>query len=404
MDQIIRLAARHCLLAVCAFPMFISPVYALNFHAAPLEPERRIYDNADIFSDAEEIELNAALSERSADSRTHFVILTANGNTIEGLEGFSREFYETNIMGKGGVSNCAMLTIDMSIRQVAIDGYGELRQMASDSEWSVIRERLTPELTNGDYAAAARIFLEDSYPLVDSKYELYYTDTPTVDPSERLYDFAGVLSDEQYNELADRIKQISEKRGADFIIAIIEEPVGEEYSTVDYLERFAGSFYKRNFSEAAEYAGAYLLVISPQTQTAGASPFGTFIVENYDLYLTNSGVTDKLEYSVYSACDYFLYEQEEVWILEHMEIPAADPSKLIFDNSDLFTAGEEEDLWVQLREKADRHKVDLYILTTDYWSDDTVYRFQSDFISKNLYATENFLLLTIGGLPAIEGE
>jgi uncharacterized membrane protein YgcG len=402
MDRVIREVhtARYILGAVCAFMLMACPVYGLDTAPAALTPEIRVYDEADIFTGGEEEELNAILGERSSALQTHFAIVTTEGNTIEGLESFSRQFYERALIGQGGVSNCVLLTIDMSIRQVAIDGFGDLRQSVGDAEWTAIRENLTPDLSEGNYAQAARIFIDDAYALVEARYEEDKVDVPEADASERLYDFAAVFSDEQRMSLSGRIQEISENLNMDFVIAVI--PEGEDE---DYLTRYAASFYKRNFIGVSTYNGAYMLVVSPESGTVSAVPLGTFILENYDLYVTNARLSEKLtRNSVYTACDYFLYLQEEKWLLEHMEIPVSDPEISILDYADFLTGSEEEEVLAEIKEKSNKYDVKFYLITIEYWSSAAVSKFQNDFIYNNLNVADNALILAIGGQPEVEGE
>jgi uncharacterized protein len=127
------------------------------------ELPRLVFDNADILTSDEEIALNESAYEFSQNLNSYLVILTATGNTAEGLRDFSDEFYRENFEDE----SVAMITIDMTARQVALDYYGELGETVSTGDADIIRNRLTPYLSSGDYAAAADIFLSDSAELIE---------------------------------------------------------------------------------------------------------------------------------------------------------------------------------------------------------------------------------------------
>jgi uncharacterized protein len=168
-------SAAIALMGAVIFASFVMLAAAV-LPSSAAEGMQYIYDYAGIFSDSEKTRLQALAQEYSTRTNVHFVILTTDDSSARVLETYSRNFYDQHIAGADGITECAMMSVNMSTRVVANDFYGELRTMVSDNEASVIREGYGKYMSSRNYGAAARYFLDEAAKLVEEKIALYNVD------------------------------------------------------------------------------------------------------------------------------------------------------------------------------------------------------------------------------------
>ncbi|MDR2750180.1 MAG: TPM domain-containing protein, partial [Clostridiales bacterium] len=334
-------------------------------------------------------------SKESKERNAHFIVLSTDED-VE-LEGYTYSFYDSNIKGVGEVFDCAALTINMSTRRVAVDCFGELRTMISDSDLTTIREAFTPELTDGDYPKAASRFLEDAGSLVERRREEYNIEIPEADPDEFLYDYAGALTDSQKTGLAESLKSLSERSGIDYLVLILES------DSTDYLERFSSSFYRQNISGKSERSGAYILALSEDY--VAVAPFGSYDPENDVIWDDEYYTRGKLsEGSIYDACSYFAKSSNEMQVAENEPLPDFDPAGYVFDYAGELTPADIEALSALASEKSEKLNTHFYFIVGPNQTGRAAYKFDSNFVSK--YRTsmpESSVILLIGKEP-LDGE
>jgi uncharacterized membrane protein YgcG len=366
-----------------------------------LTRERNLYDDAGLFSQAERERLNGVLGAVSVDTGAHFLILTTDKDVL--LEDFAYQFFNDSFQGEGGVFDGVVLSINMTTRRVSVDCFGELRTMVSDDEISSAIDAFAPDLVTDGYVKAADTFVDEMSALVKKKRSEYNIDAPEVNPSLRLYDFAGTLTETEYGVLSERIRDVSDKSGVDYIIVLLDESVDK-----DYLRRFAGAFYNQNFKDKAEYDGAYMLVISGSKTYGDAvtAPFGAYDPENSVLSGDDYDVNDKLfYYSVYTACARFLSNQLDSWQAEHIELPALDSAGYIWDYGNKLTDAQKGKLSAQMREMSEKHHTRFCFVIAPYPAYEAVRAFDNAFISENNeWLSDSFILLTVGIPPDVEGD
>lgn len=378
---------------------------SFNEDAFVIPPEQRLYDDAGLFFDSEKTKLNIDLGNVSAQTGTHFIILTTNED-VE-LEDYAYQFFDTNIRGAGGINDCVILSINMSTRRVAIDCFGELRSRIADGEINTVREALTPDMKEADYTGAAQIFLSDMSAIVKQKYAQYNMETPKVDPTEKVYDFANRLSLNEREALQKQAKDLSDKTGLDYVIAILDEDESEEY-----LQGFASSFYKQNFKEGTEHKDIYMLVIdcgdgsnSTSIPKAITSPFGIFDPENDVLNYDSNAVELKLyDYSVFTGCASFLSIQLDRWMAEHIELPAFDSEDNLWDYGNLLPDVQSKELNAYLQEKSEEYGTRFYLITTPYSTYRAAKAFTYNFWDAYYDDLNNCILLILHSPPEVEGD
>ena len=364
-----------------------------------MDPYQRVYDYADIFADNEEEELRGIARRNSELLGVHFVILSIDDASVDNLERYCDEFYLANIAGVDGIYDCAFMQINMGTRRVANRYYGELRTMISDREADVISDGYGGYMSGREYGRAARYFLNEAAKLVGAKLEEYRVETPAVDPDKLIYDFDGVLSDEEHGRLYDAARDIADKTGVGHVVVILGEDAEE-----GYLQRYARSFYRRNFQDAGLYdGGVFVLAVSAGSRTASATPYGAYMPKNDELWEMNRSVQSKLRNkSVYSGCGYFLYDRADAWHEARFEMPKMDTEESIHDFAGVLTEKQTGDLRALIRENYEKYGVDIKIVYSDIEGSRTLGALRSGLF--NLFYRGNNGILIIGSPPGIEKE
>jgi len=410
----IRITAKRALCALLfavltlLFLMVFAPV-AAGADDDFLPPEARILDFAGLFTPEEEKTLNAALGAASASLGVHFFVLTSDDDID--MEDYAYRIYLENVNGFGGVSDCALLSINMAIRESYIDCYGSLRSLFTHDEVLASWELLRSDLSAGDYVSAVNKFIADMSSRIQRKFADFNVIAPEVSPGKKLHDFGGLLSYEETRDIIARIDAASEKTGVAYIVAILNEERDEAY-----LQRFAVAFYRQNFAGLTEYAGAYMLVISSTDaetsiyystrRVATVTPFGTFDPDNDTLWNDRAYVTSKLRYySPYDACAYFLSMQLDKWHSERIELPSFDPTVHIHDYGNALTDSQMESLTALFEEKSRELNTWLYMVITPFNTRGAAFQFDLDF--RREYAKllpSCYVMLTVQLPPDIVGE
>lgn len=361
-----------------------------------------VYDYADILTSSMETELTDSAKAYSDELGVHFVILTLDDSNVTDLETYTRNFFEENVAGVGGIYECAVMTVNMGTRRVASDYFGELRTMISEVEADVIREGYTPDLTNGDYLAAARYFLDESAAMIENKFAYYRLEAPAVDHDEMVYDFGGVLSAEELNNLKQSARDLSAKTGVAHIIAILDD-----WENGDYLGRFASSFYKQNFMDESAYGGAFVLAVSAGSKQAAVSPFGSYMPVNSLIWTMQSDMDYKLRYnSLYESCMYFLDSQADQWQADNLVLPEIDPEQKVYDYMGALTDRQKSDLQALIAENREKYGVDLMVVLSEYDTERTLSAFKNMF-NEAVYnyhrdnTDGNYVILYVGKSPAM---
>ncbi|WAA08864.1 TPM domain-containing protein [Fervidibacillus albus] len=131
--------------------------------------EQRIYDDAGILSDAEKEELESYALSVSEKWDTDVLIVTVDDPTIDVKE-YAEDFYDKKIEELGlDKWNVAILTLDMSHREVYLAGFYKGELYLNDSRLDNVREKITPNLSAGAYALAFNQFIDQVDHYLDSE-------------------------------------------------------------------------------------------------------------------------------------------------------------------------------------------------------------------------------------------
>ena len=143
--------------------------------------KKLIYDEAGLLTPTEISELEDLARKLGAERETDFIILTSDNPQNVDVQKMTEDFYDAQAPGYDKPhGNAAILTVDMRNREVYLAGFYKAEQYLDNERLDKIRDRITPHLTNGDYAQAFEIFVKTAYEYMG--YE------PGVNPDNILFD------------------------------------------------------------------------------------------------------------------------------------------------------------------------------------------------------------------------
>lgn len=160
--------------------ILVSPFFK-NVTAADLNTKQRIYDFAGLLSEEQVQGLEYTANKYSSKRKTDMVILTSNDMKGKDIVKYMEDFYDEKALGYDKPhGNCAILTIDMQNREVYLAGFYKAEEYLDDSRLDLIRDKITPDLSKGDYYTAFNDFIKISYKYMGVR--------PGVDPNNILFD------------------------------------------------------------------------------------------------------------------------------------------------------------------------------------------------------------------------
>lgn len=123
------------------------------------EPEQHVFDNADIFTDAEEAELEKRIEQFQADVQADAVILTEQDGSVNDPELRAQDFYDANGFGLGSNRSGVILYINMETRDVVACASGETKYVLLNTDLDTVIDAGYDELADGEYADSMHAML-----------------------------------------------------------------------------------------------------------------------------------------------------------------------------------------------------------------------------------------------------
>lgn len=157
----------------------VSPWIPMSVVSAA-DSKNLIYDEANLLNEQEKSELNALANEYGAERQTDFVILTTNNTENQDVQLLTEDFYDEHALGYDKAhGNAVILTLDMYNRDVYLAGFSKAEDDLDSGRLDKIRNKITPDLTEGNYRLAFEKYINLSY-----KYMGYM---PGVNPDNILF-------------------------------------------------------------------------------------------------------------------------------------------------------------------------------------------------------------------------
>lgn len=152
-------------LSISKFTVMMLIIFIIqSVNPAMAENNRKIYDGAELLTSEEREELTILSDQYSEDRQVDIIILTTNDTGGLDIQTYMGNFYDE--MGLGydkSHGNTVLLTIDLAQRDIYIAGFYKGEEYLDNSRAESIREKITPDLSNGYYYDAFRSYIELSH-------------------------------------------------------------------------------------------------------------------------------------------------------------------------------------------------------------------------------------------------
>lgn len=138
--------------------LFLSPfssVYAAG-EEGPL-----VYDYADLLTDVEKEKLEELAASLGAEYEIDFIILTTKDTEGKDIKPYMQDFYDEKY--NLDAVDAAILTLDMEHRDVYVAGFYKGEKYIDDQRAGLIREKITPDLSAGNYYDAFSTYIEKAH-------------------------------------------------------------------------------------------------------------------------------------------------------------------------------------------------------------------------------------------------
>lgn len=274
------------------------------------------------------------------------VIVTINQNNKSAHDGnnatenYAMDFYDYNDFGKGepvkGGYDGVILAIDMQNRIFSVLDVGTPNEKWHVAINNVDRyiDEMAPHLTAKNYFHAIKKFIdmyaedcdyffnlpEDNW----AKYQISsWTDTPRVDTAVKVYDAAGVLTDEEIDALRRRVKMFIKDNKIDMVVVTMNHNNKKSGNGNNATENFAMDFYEangfgKNYKSNSDHDGV-ILVIDRLNRTYAfldsGLPHTKWHVAESHSYSLHTPLSANLKYGTYKpyyfAIDGFINTYEE---------------------------------------------------------------------------------------------
>jgi uncharacterized protein len=140
--------------------ILVLPWGMLIAKAETFDRNHYLYDHANLLTEEESMQLQDLASERGKERETAFIIITLDDTNGKDIVPYVEDFYDEYGPGYDQPhGNTAILAIDMNQRDVYLAGFKKAEQYLSDSRLDIIREEITPYLSNGQYFEAFSTFI-----------------------------------------------------------------------------------------------------------------------------------------------------------------------------------------------------------------------------------------------------
>ena len=155
---------KRSLLVLLMMMLLVFPWGMSTAQAETFDRNHYIYDYAHLLKDEESAKLQQLANERGKERETAFIIITLDDTNGKDVFQYVEDFYDEHGPGYDQPhGNTAILAIDMNERDVYLAGFKKAEQYLDDSRLDLIREEITPDLSDGQYFDAFSGFINSAY-------------------------------------------------------------------------------------------------------------------------------------------------------------------------------------------------------------------------------------------------
>ncbi|REK74252.1 TPM domain-containing protein [Paenibacillus paeoniae] len=145
-------------LLIAMMVVLVSPFFSFTAYAA--EGKRMIYDDANLMDGNQRELLESAAAKYAQKRETDFIIYTTNNENNVDVEKLTQDFYDNKQFGYDKPhGNAVILTLDMKNRDIYLAGFYKAETFLDERRLDKIRNKITPNLTNGNYYSAFSNYL-----------------------------------------------------------------------------------------------------------------------------------------------------------------------------------------------------------------------------------------------------
>ncbi|UNK18783.1 TPM domain-containing protein [Paenibacillus sp. N3/727] len=149
-------------IALFFFAVLLAVPLESTVAAAELKP--LIYDEAGLLNQEEYDELNVMANEYGAERETDIMIVTINSPEAYDVMAMTQDFYDYNGPGYDKThGNTVILMMDMTHKEFYLAGFYKAEEYLDDERLDKIRNKITPDLKNGDYKLAFQKYIETAH-------------------------------------------------------------------------------------------------------------------------------------------------------------------------------------------------------------------------------------------------
>ena len=161
-------------------PLLLLLSWGISAQAESTNQKHYIYDDAQLLTEEETAQLETLSNEQSQERNTAFVIITLNGTEGKTITQYMEDFYDEQALGYDQPhGNTALLIMDMQERDVYLAGFKKAEQYLDSGRLEMIRNKITPALSEGEYYQAFSSFINTAHDYMGFK--------PGVNPENILF-------------------------------------------------------------------------------------------------------------------------------------------------------------------------------------------------------------------------
>lgn len=157
---------KRAILAVLFFfvTMLAVPIDMVAGEATATKGKQLIFDAAKLLNRQEYDELDALAKQYGAERETDMMIVTINSPEAYDVKKMTQDFYDKHGPGYDKPhGNAVILMLDMTHREVYLAGFYKAKQYLDDERLDKIRDKITPDLTSGDYKLAFQKYFQTAH-------------------------------------------------------------------------------------------------------------------------------------------------------------------------------------------------------------------------------------------------
>ncbi|WP_274361738.1 TPM domain-containing protein [Paenibacillus thermotolerans] len=167
-------------LVVATILLSAIPLQAAMAESVAANTKHVVYDDAGLLTREEHDRLEAMAKKYGAERETDIIIFTSSNPGGIDVMKLTQDFYDRQAPGYDKPhGNAVILTLDMNNRELYLAGFYKAELYLDDSRLDNIRDKITPYLTNGDYALAFEKYIRTAYDYMGVR--------PGVDPDNILF-------------------------------------------------------------------------------------------------------------------------------------------------------------------------------------------------------------------------